>query len=136
MAESAREIPYPEIDLVTVRKYANARANASSVREIARRIGMLHTSLEKFLTGSEPYAKNRGRICEWYLREHRVHPVRPPVESSIREQVEGPEAHVNALLRELQGDARTETRLRITTAIAQGYRRMGLPDPRWLYSGR
>lgn len=135
MGESARELPYPDIDIAAVREYANARANASSARDIARRIGILHTSLEKFLSGSEPYAKNRGLICEWYLREHRTHPVRPRIAGG-GEPVHGPEAHVEALLRDLRGDAQAEARLRITSALAQGYRRMGLPDPGWLYSRR
>jgi hypothetical protein len=121
--------------MAAVRQYANARANASSARGIARRIGILHTSFEKFLSGSEPYAKNRGLICAWYLREHRTHPVRPGMAGG-GEPVHDPEAHVEALLRELRGDAQTEARLRITGALAQGYRRMGLPDPGWLYGRR
>jgi hypothetical protein len=32
----------------------------SSLQEIARRIGMRHTSLDKFLAGSEPYVRNRS----------------------------------------------------------------------------
>lgn len=136
MAEGSREIPYPQLDIVVVRSYANRRANASSVREIARRIGMRHTSLDKFLAGSEPYARNRTLLCEWYLREHLVHPASVPtqtVELVAGQPVEDSPSLLERLLSELRGEARAEARLRITNALAQGYRRMGLGEPEWLY---
>lgn len=132
---SAREVPCPDMDIDAVRRYANRRANASSMREIARRIGMRHTSFDKFLGGSEPYAKNRALLCEWYLREHAIHPVSEPTHAGA--PVSAPQMEETMLLErllcELRGEARTEARLRITNALAQGYRRMGLDDPEWLY---
>lgn len=136
MAEGTREIPYPEVDIALVRRYANRRANALSVREIARRIGMRHTTFDKFLAGSEPYARNRTLLCEWYLREHLVHPASEPTQTV--ELVAGPSVEdgpslLERLLSELRGEARTEARLRIINALAQGYRRLGLNEPGWLY---
>ena len=136
MAEGTREVPYPEVDIAVVRKYANRRANASSVRGIARRIGIRHTSFDKFLAGSEPYVRNRTLLCEWYLREHRVHPTSEPTQAV--ELVSGPPVEdglslMDRLLSDFRGEARTEARLRITSALAQGYRRMGLGEPEWLY---
>jgi hypothetical protein len=136
MADARRELPYPDVDITAVRKYANARANASSMREVARAVGMRHTSLEKFLNGSEPYAKNRALLCEWYLREHRIHPVPVATGDHVPVPVEDPETHVDALLSELRGEARVEARLRITTALSQAYRRMGVREPDWLYARR
>ncbi|HEX6037775.1 hypothetical protein [Longimicrobium sp.] len=134
MAEARRELPFPDVDISAVRRYANARANASSVREVARAVGMRHTSLEKFLNGSEPYAKNRALLCEWYLREHRIHPVPEATHDDVPVPVEDPETHIDALLTELRGEARVEARLRITTALSQAYRRMGIREPDWLYA--
>jgi hypothetical protein len=137
MAEGTREIPYPEVDIAVVRKYANRRANASSVRGIARQIGIRHTSFDKFLAGSEPYARNRILLCEWYLREHLIHPASASTQAV--ELVSGPPvledgpSLMDRLLSDLRGEARTEARLRITNALAQGYRRMGLGEPDWLY---
>jgi hypothetical protein len=136
MADARRELPYPDVDISAVRRYANARANTSSVREVARAVGMRHTSLEKFLNGSEPFAKNRALLCEWYLREHRIHPVAEAAENDVQVPVHDPETHVDALLSELRGEARVEARLRITTALSQAYRRMGLREPDWLYARR
>jgi hypothetical protein len=131
-----RGIPYADTDIEVVRQYVQGRAFESSVRAVAATLGIPHTSLEKFLDGSEPYTKNRIKLCEFYLREHRTHPVR----THSQEEVEGPaedlSTHLEALLSELRGEARSEARMRITTALAQAYRRMGEPDPEWLFARR
>lgn len=136
MTISTRELPYPDIDIDAVRKYVNGRANSSSVREMARRIGIGNSSLDKFLNGSEPYARNRAKLCEWYLREQGMHPVPQTMEVPLDAKADDPEGHLDALLGELRGEARSEARLRITAALVAGYRRMGLPDPEWLYPAR
>lgn len=136
MTQLTREVPYPEIDIREVRNYVNGRANGSSVREIARQTGIGNTSLDKFLNGSEPYARNRGKLCEWYLREHRVHPIPQLIEVPLEVKANDPDGHLDALLQELRGEARSEARVRIIAAVAAGYRRMGLPDPAWLYCDR
>ena len=54
-----REIPYSDVDIAAVRRYATARANESSVRQIARQVPMRHSTFDKFLRGSEPLARTR-----------------------------------------------------------------------------
>lgn len=134
MPDPKRPVPYPEVDIDTVRDLANRRADATSVRHVAREIGMRHTALTKFLSGSEPYAKTRIPLCEWYLR------VRKSVSASGRRPAgEDPpdvSGHLDALLTDLRGEARTEARLRIVGALAQAYRRMGMEEPAWLYGDR
>ncbi len=130
MPEGTREIPYPDVDIAVVRRYANRRANTSSVRQLAELVGMRHQSLEKFLDGAEPYAKNRGLLCRWYLSEN---PGQEP-DGGAADAVRDAAACLAALLHELRGEARSEARLRIRMALAQGYRRMGLPDPGWLHA--
>ncbi len=131
MPDPKRPIPYPEIDLEEVRAFANRRADETSVRQVAREIGMRHTALVKFLAGSEPYAKTRIPICEWYLRVTKARPAGPvrQEESAVLD----PDGHLDALLADLRGEARTEARLRIVGALAQAYRRMGTDEPGWLY---
>lgn len=134
MPDRKRPIPFPEIDLDEVRRFANRRADATSVRQVAREIGMRHTALGKFLSGSEPYAKTRAPICEWYTRV-----TTPPVATPGRpeeSEVADPDGHVEALLRDLRGEARTEARMRIVSALAHAYRRMGMVEPGWLYAER
>jgi hypothetical protein len=136
MDEATREIPYADVDIAAVRRYANARASECSVRQIAGQVGMGHTSLGKFLRGSEPFPRNRILLCEWYLRELPVHPVREPLTVPRHTPPDDPEVHLDALLSELRDSVRLEARMRITTAIAQAYQRMGLPNPDWLYATR
>jgi hypothetical protein len=134
MPDRKRPVPYPEIDLDEVRAYANRRADATSVRQVAREIGVRHTALTKFLSGSEPYAKTRIPICEWYTRVTQA-----PVHLEKRREegeVTDPHGHLEALLADLRGEARTEARMRIASALAQAYRRMGIQEPTWLYAGR
>jgi hypothetical protein len=140
MSESAKDLPYPEIDLAPVRRYMQGRADASSVRAVASDIGIGHTSLEKFLDGSAPYAKNRQLIVEWYLREHQQRPVRERMEvpsellASDPQQpaAADPEGHLDALLSDLRGEPRSAARLLIKRHLAHGYRLMGKPAPAWL----
>lgn len=136
MADAARKIPYEEVDIAAVRRYANARANTTSIRQIAVQTGLGHTTFYKFLLGSTPYARNRILLCEWFLREHLVHPVPEPLSITLPSPPETPEVHLEALLRDLRGAPRVEARMRIMRVIAQAYQRMGLPSPEWLYSQR
>lgn len=136
MGETTRDIPYSDLDIAAVRRYANARANESSVRQIARQVGMRHTTLTKFLAGSEPLPRNRILLIEWYLREQPVHPAHELLSVLLPRLPEKPEAHLDALLAEVPDSARLEARMRITTALSQAYRRVGLPSPEWLYRAR
>jgi hypothetical protein len=141
MADVVNGVPYPDIDLAQVRRYVQGRGDSSSVRAVATEIGIGHTSLEKFLDGSSPYAKNRILIVEWYLRENEIRPVREPMPVPADLQVQVAQAqpgsmpgHLDALLSELRGESRTEARVRITTTLTHAYRRMGMEPPRWLFA--
>jgi hypothetical protein len=71
-----------------------ARADSNSVRAVAIEIG--HTSLEKFLDGSSPFAKNRTLIVEWFLREHEMRPTREPMPVPVDLQVQVVQTHPGA----------------------------------------
>ena len=141
MDDIVKDVPYPDIDVAQVRRYVQGRADSSSVRAVATAIGIGHTSLEKFLDGSSPFAKNRILIVEWFLREHEIHPIREPMPVPVDLQVQvvpahpgGMPGHLDALLSELHGESQSEARARITTTLTQAYRRMGMGPPRWLYA--
>jgi hypothetical protein len=143
MASRPREIPYPDVKIDLVRALANRRANATSIRRLAAEVGLLHSTVDKFLRGAEPHFRLRAVWCAWYLGERAKSPVAVQAVAagaSRREPqplaVEEPEHHLNSLLVELRGDAASEARLRITRALAQAYQRMGLREPEWLYRGR
>lgn len=45
-------------------------AAATSIRQVAREIGVGVTTLWQFLEGSEPQRKTRRRLVDWYLARH------------------------------------------------------------------
>lgn len=128
-------LPYPDLDINVVRRFAQARANETSVRRVAREIGMNHQSLEKYLDGSQPYARLRALICAWYLQ----HPAAERLAAEgnpRREPAADLSYHLEALLGELAGPARGEALMRITRALSDGYVRMQGSAPSWLVKRR
>jgi transposase-like protein len=52
-----------------VREAVRIRVAGSSLREVAKEVGIAHQSLHSFLEGKrEPYGKNLGKLREWYSR--------------------------------------------------------------------
>lgn len=51
-----------------LREAAASRVQATSLRRVAREIGMSPTGLRKFLDGTAPYAPTVHRLRVWYLR--------------------------------------------------------------------
>jgi hypothetical protein len=130
-----QHLPHPDLDLAIVRRFVQSRANTVSVRAVAREVGINHRSLEKFLDGSEPYARNRSLICRWYLRQDPTE--RLASEGAPRGEPSGDLSHhLEVLIGELEGPARGEALMRITRALADGYARMGGNAPAWLVKGR
>lgn len=54
-----------------LREAVRERVEASSLRHVARQVGMSPTGLRKFLEGGIPYQKSRRRLFDWLQREHR-----------------------------------------------------------------
>jgi hypothetical protein len=134
-AAEDRHLPYPDLDINVVRRFVQARANLSSVRSVAREIGINHQSLEKFLDGSAPYARIRALLCAWYLRQDPAE--RLAAEGNPRgEPTADLSYHLEALLGDLDGPARREALMRINRALSDAYVRMGSTAPAWLGARR
>lgn len=50
-----------------VRSTAQRRMDATSLRAVARQVGMSPSGLSKFLAGAHPYSKTLARLRAWYL---------------------------------------------------------------------
>jgi lambda repressor-like predicted transcriptional regulator len=50
-----------------VRSTAQRRMDATSLRAVARQVGMSPSGLSKFLAGARPYSKTLARLRAWYL---------------------------------------------------------------------
>ena len=67
MPRSGEEAESPEYD-----RYRQAVHDAiarSTLRAVARSVGMSPSGLQKFLDGANPYGKTRERLRFWYFRE-------------------------------------------------------------------
>ncbi len=51
-----------------VRQTVLARVRATSLRAVAREVGMSPSGLEKFLSGGNPYSGTRRKLYNWWLR--------------------------------------------------------------------
>jgi hypothetical protein len=55
------------VSVDTIREALRIRITGSSLREVAKEIGIPHQSLHSFLTGKRaPYGKNLGKLQEWF----------------------------------------------------------------------
>jgi hypothetical protein len=63
--------------IATIRDHARRRVETTSLRAVAKEVGMSPTGLSKFLWGANPYAKTMLRLTEWFLL-HGNHPVDYP----------------------------------------------------------
>lgn len=60
--------PKDETEFVDhIRAIAQTRMHATSLRAVARQVGMSPSGLSKFLAGARPYSKTLARLRAWYL---------------------------------------------------------------------
>jgi hypothetical protein len=115
---------YPPVPLDRVRRSVALQVQASSLRHVARRVGMSPTGLEKFLRGAEPYSIIRRKLVDWWKREG-----------------ESPTAHVStdlaadalhALVRDLPPNQQREAMSEMLQVLREAHEMDGVPAPAWL----
>lgn len=52
-----------------MREVLAARVAATSLRQVAREVGMSPTGLQKVLDGADSYSRTRRKLERWYVRE-------------------------------------------------------------------
>ena len=57
------------VPMGVLREAVRERVELTSIREVAREVGMAHTTLADFLKGTEPYGANRAKLRTWYEGE-------------------------------------------------------------------
>ncbi|HEU0014798.1 MAG TPA: hypothetical protein VFQ45_14020, partial [Longimicrobium sp.] len=58
-----------QTSLERLREMVTLRVEATSLRSVARQVGMSPSGLDKFLSGAMPYQKSRRRLFDWLHRE-------------------------------------------------------------------
>ncbi|MBI4409145.1 MAG: hypothetical protein HY561_05525 [Gemmatimonadetes bacterium] len=98
---------------------------ATSLRQVAREIGMSPTGLHKFLTGATPYSATRRKLEHWYIREESA---RYGAELSAEAAL----AALHVLVRDLPATRQTAALQRLTHSLMEIYREVRRPSPTWL----
>jgi hypothetical protein len=101
-----------------------ARAENTSLRNVAREIGMSPTGLKKFLQGTAPYSPTLRRLRTWYVQYAAV--------QGGQVQLEDASAAINVLLHDVAPAARRRMAGRVIDALALGYDEAGMDSPVWL----
>ncbi len=106
-----------------LREAAETHVQNTSLRQVARDVGMSPMGLKKFLEGTAPYSATVRRLRSWYVR-HVAEPSRIHVEDAT--------AALDVLVHELTPAPRRQTALTVLNAVGRGYEESGRPKPEWL----
>lgn len=118
----ARSREGPPLD--RMREALATRVEATSLRSVAREVGMSPTGLQKVLGGADSYSRTRRKLERWYVRE------------ASRYGGGLDAAAVSAALRvavqDLPPDRRSETLDRLVSDLESAYTAGARPAPPWL----
>lgn len=114
----------PLTNIERVRENVAIRVQATSLRAVARQVGMSPTGLEKFLAGGMPYTRSRQKLQDWWEREGS----RPVSDITA----EGVEIAIGALVRGLPPEHRAPTVSRLVGDLRDAYETSGAVRPPWL----
>jgi transcriptional regulator with XRE-family HTH domain len=114
----------PLSNLERLRETVATRVQSTSLRSVARQVGMSPTGLEKFLSGGTPYSRSRQKLQEWAEREGG----RPSSDMTV----EGVEVAIGALVRDLPAEHRLEAIRRLVRSLRQVYGLQAGAAPEWL----
>jgi transcriptional regulator with XRE-family HTH domain len=114
----------PSATIVRLREAVRTVAENTSLRKVAREIGMSASGLKKFLEGAAPYSPTLRRLHRWYVQHSGVQ----------RGHVEFAEADaaLRVLLHDLTPDARRITADRMAECLRLGYAESGRAAPGWI----
>jgi hypothetical protein len=114
----------PPTNLERLRERVAARVEASSLRIVARQVGMSPAGLQKFLSGGTPYAKSRKKLFDWWDRQRGHLPTRlssPEIATAI-----------NALIQELPPERRSGAMEALVETLRGLYDRHADACPQWM----
>jgi hypothetical protein len=114
--------PQPSVD--RLRNAIILRVQATSLRSVARQVGMSPSGLDKFLSGGTPYTKSRRKLFDWLHRE------RHHLGSDLTS--DGMAAALGALVRDLAPERREAALLSLIGTLCDVYDSQPDSAPPWL----
>ena len=125
MVETNSPVPHSrEATVSHLREMAANRVENTSLRGVAREIGMSPTGLKKFLMGTAPYSPTLRRLRKWYLQYAAL----PTAELTYQEA----SAALLVLTHDLSPEPRRTATDSVLDSVAQGYDASGRSRPRWV----
>lgn len=114
--------PHNTID--RLREAVTIRVQATSLRSVARQVGMSPSGLDKFLTGGMPYQKSRRKLFDWLARERG--------NLGAEHTVDGVAAALSSLVRDLPPDRREKALAALLETLRGLYDAHSDNAPNWL----
>lgn len=123
-SETPRDAAPGDPAMDRLRDAVRAVAENTSLRKVARDIGMSASGLKKFLEGAAPYSPTRRRLRRWLVQHS----------GAQHGRVELPEANaaLRVLIHDLTPDSRRTTAGRMVECLRLGYEESGKAPPAWL----
>jgi hypothetical protein len=107
-----------------LRETAAARVENTSLRSVAREIGMSPTGLKKFLQGTAPYSPTLRRLRNWYVHYAAV--------QSGEVLTQDATAAIAVLVHDLSPDPRRAAASCVLDCVSRGYDQSGKARPVWI----
>ncbi|HEY0020111.1 MAG TPA: hypothetical protein VGC13_27695 [Longimicrobium sp.] len=107
-----------------VREVAAAHVENTSLRGVAREIGMSPMGLRNFLHGTEPYAPTLRRLRNWYVKYAATRAGNVELEDAT--------AALSLLVHDLGPVPRKQAAVTVLDAVGRGYEQSGVPKPGWV----
>lgn len=107
-----------------LRETAAARVENTSLRSVAREIGMSPTGLKKFLLGTAPYSPTLRRLRNWYVQYAAV--------QGGAVELEDAWAALSVLVHDLPPEPRRDAAGCLLECVGRGYDQAGRARPGWL----
>jgi hypothetical protein len=107
-----------------VREVAAAHVENTSLRGVAREIGMSPMGLRNFIRGTDPYSPTLRRLRNWYVRHAAARPANVQLEDAT--------AALSVLVHDLDTAPRRRAALTVLDAVDLGYEESGVVKPSWI----
>jgi hypothetical protein len=107
-----------------LRETAAARVENTSLRSVAREIGMSPTGLKKFLQGTAPYSPTLRRLRNWYVHYAALQAGEVLTQDAT--------AALAVLVHDLSPDPRRAAAGCVLDCVSRGYDQSGKTRPVWI----
>lgn len=124
-AVDEKKVVDPDVTVGFLRDAAASRIERTSLRGVAREIGLSPTGLKKFILGTRPYSPTLRRLRRWYI----FHYTREVAPESLTYELAS--AAVAVLVFDLTVQVRPVAVERLLDALSHSYVRGGLEPPKW-----